>query len=67
MLFERTSRGMPLTADGRRLAAKAEQTLAAHREFLAEAKRLDGRLTGSLRIGANSNSNAQMAQQLSRC
>lgn len=55
-LFERTSRGMSLTADGERLLAKAEQTLAAHRELLDEATRLKGRLVGKLRLGAGSNS-----------
>jgi molybdate transport repressor ModE-like protein len=36
-LFERTSRGMSLTADGRRLLAKAEHALAAHQDLLEEA------------------------------
>lgn len=35
--FERTPRGMSLTRDGQRLLAKAEQTLAAHQELMAEA------------------------------
>jgi DNA-binding transcriptional LysR family regulator len=56
-LFERTSRGMSLTHDGQRLLAKAEQALAAHQEFMAEAARLKGRITGRLRLGAGSNSN----------
>jgi len=55
-LFERTSRGMSLTADGRRLLAKAEQTLAAHQELMAEAARSRGTLTGRLRLGAGTNS-----------
>jgi len=55
-LFDRTARGMSLTADGQRLFAKAEQTLAAHRELLAEATRIKGRLTGRLRLGTASNS-----------
>lgn len=54
-LFERTARGMSLTGDGQRLLAKAEQTLAAHRELLDEATRLKGHLTGRLRLGAGSN------------
>ncbi len=53
-LFERTSRGMSLTADGRRLLDKAEQTLAAHRALLEEAARGKGELTGRLRLGAGS-------------
>lgn len=55
-LFERTPRGMSLTADGRRLLSKAEQTLAAHQELLAEAGRTKGELSGRLRLGAGTNS-----------
>ncbi len=55
-LFERTARGMSLTSDGQRLLAKAEQTLAAHRELLNEASRQRGELRGKLRLGAGSNS-----------
>ena len=55
-LFERTSRGMALTADGDRLLAKAEQTLAAHRALLEEAARSKADLRGRLRLGAGSNS-----------
>jgi DNA-binding transcriptional LysR family regulator len=52
-LFERTARGMSLTAEGQRLLAKAEGTLGAHRELMAEATRLKGHLTGTLRLGAS--------------
>lgn len=55
-LFERTSRGMALTAEGKRLLAKAEQTLAAHRALLEEAARGKTELRGKLRLGAGSNS-----------
>lgn len=55
-LFERTARGMSLTHDGQRLLAKAEQTLAAHDELMAEAMRSKGELRGKLRLGAGSNS-----------
>lgn len=55
-VFERTPRGMSLTAEGQRLLAKAEETLLAHRGLLEEASRIKGRLTGKLRVGANSNS-----------
>lgn len=55
-LFERTPRGMRLTGDGQRLLAKAEQTLAAHRDLMAEATRIKGRLTGKLRLGAGGRS-----------
>lgn len=54
-LFERTPRGMTLTAEGKRLLVKAEQTLGAHRDLLAEATRLKGHLAGRLRLGAGTN------------
>jgi DNA-binding transcriptional LysR family regulator len=63
-LFERTSRGMILTSDGHRLLAKAEQTLAAHRDLLAEATRIKGRLTGKLRLGAGANSSSDLIGRL---
>lgn len=63
-LFERTARGMTLTKDGQRLLAKAEQTLRAHREFVEEAVQIRGQLTGKLRIGGGSNSNAAVVGQL---
>jgi len=63
-LFERTSRGMNLTADGRRLLAKAEQTLVAHQELMAEAARSRGTLTGRLRLGAGSNSSHEAIGRL---
>jgi DNA-binding transcriptional LysR family regulator len=56
-LFARTPRGMSLTSDGRRILAKAERALGAHRELMEEATRVSGRLTGKLRLGAGSNSN----------
>lgn len=64
VLFERTSRGMSLTHAGERLLARTEQTLAAHRELMAEAKRLLGHLTGKLRIGAGSNGDRQAVGKL---
>lgn len=54
-LFERTSRGMDLTADGRRLLSRAEQTLAAHQALLEEAARGKGTLAGRLRLGVGRN------------
>lgn len=63
-LFERTPRGMSLTSDGQRLLAKAEQTLAAHQELMAEATRSKGELTGKLRLGAGSNSNNEAIGRL---
>jgi DNA-binding transcriptional LysR family regulator len=63
-LFERTARGMTVTSDGRRLLAKAEQTLAAHQDLLAEAARSKTELTGNLRLGAGSTSNYQALGRL---
>jgi DNA-binding transcriptional LysR family regulator len=57
-LFERTPRGMSLTREGERLLVKAEQTLAAHQDLVDEASRIKGRVAGTLRIGAGSNSNS---------
>jgi len=64
LLFERTSRGMGLTADGRRLLAKAEQTLAAHQALLEEAARGKGELTGRLRLGAGSSTDHEAVGRL---
>mgnify|MGYP000857569295 CR=1 FL=1 len=55
-LFERTPRGMSLTPEGQRLLSKAQQTLAAHEDLMAEAARSKGELSGKLRLGAGSNS-----------
>lgn len=63
-LFERTPRGMSLTRDGQRLLDKAERTLAAHQELLAEATRSKGELTGKLRLGAGSNSSHEAVGRL---
>ena len=63
-LFERIPRGMSLTREGERLLARAEQTLAAHRELLDEATRIKGRVTGKLRLGAGSNSNNEAIGRL---
>ncbi|MEZ4410296.1 MAG: LysR family transcriptional regulator [Polyangiales bacterium] len=58
-LFERTPCGMSLTADGRRLLSKAEQTLAAHQELLAEANRTKGELgSAPTRRGTNASHEA---------
>src|SRR6185295_18433783 len=63
-LFDRTPRGMSLTHDGRRILTKAEQTLTAHQDLLAEATRIKGRLTGKLRLGAGSNSKHEATGRL---
>jgi len=64
ILFERTPKGMSLTLDGERLLAKAELTLAAHRELLEEATRIKGSLTGKLRIGAGGNVSTELLGRL---
>lgn len=63
-LFERTARGMAVTPDGRRLLAKAEQTIAAHQELMAEAARSKRELRGTLRLGAGNNSNYEAVGRL---
>jgi len=63
-LFDRTPRGMSLTADGQRLLTKVEHTLAAHRELLEEAARIKGCLSGKLRLGATNNSSAEAVGRL---
>jgi molybdate transport repressor ModE-like protein len=63
-LFDRTSRGMSLTADGRRLLTKAEQTLAAHQDLMEEAARTRETLRGRLRLGAGSNSSHEAVGRL---
>lgn len=63
-LFERTSRGMSLTADGRRLLAKAEQTLAAHQALMEEAALSREALTGTLRLGVGSNTDHEAIGRL---
>jgi len=63
-LFERTARGMSVTPDGRRLLPKAEQTIAAHQDLLAEAARSKRELIGSLRLGAGSNSAHEVVGRL---
>lgn len=64
LLFERTSRGMGLTADGRRLLARAEQTLAAHQALMEEAARGKGALAGRLRLGVGSTSSHEALGRL---
>lgn len=59
VLFRRNPRGMGLTDDGARLLAQAEAILAAHRDFLAGAQRLRGRLSGPLRIAGGGNSDPE--------
>ncbi len=55
-LFERTPRGMRLTAHGALLLPRAEDAVAAHANVLSEAARLNGGLAGGLRVGLGANS-----------
>lgn len=63
-LFERTPRGMSLTRAGQRLLGKAEQTLASHDELMAEARSSKGEPSGTLRLGAGSNSSPEAIGRL---
>ena len=49
-LFERTPRGMSLTANGAQLLERAGRIMALHREFIEEARRIKGdqMLTGKV-------------------
>ncbi len=50
-LFDRTAKGLELTRDGRSLLVKAEQVLASLEDFSQAARRLTGKIRGTLRIG----------------
>lgn len=50
-LFVRTSKGMELTRDGEALVAKAEKVQAALAEFGQTARRVNGNVRGTLRLG----------------
>lgn len=64
VLFERTPRGMSLTNDGAKLLTKADQMVSMHREFIDEAKRIKGRLSGKVRLGSIRNPSAQILGKL---
>ncbi|WP_168734333.1 LysR family transcriptional regulator [Pseudothauera nasutitermitis] len=53
-LFKRTPKGMRLTSIGEDLLPRARQTLAEAGAFVQHARSLRGELTGSVRIGLNS-------------
>jgi len=63
-LFERTPRGMSLTAQGLALLAKAEQLLALHQEIKTDARQLTGQLSGRVRLGSNRTPSAQVLSKL---
>ncbi|CAD0187188.1 Cyn operon transcriptional activator [Ruegeria sp. THAF57] len=50
-LFHRTSKGVELTRDGEALVAKAEKVQSALSEFGLTARRINGNVRGSLRLG----------------
>ncbi len=50
-LFERSARGMRLTAPGSLLLGEAEKALAAASGVIAQARQLQGQLSGELRLG----------------
>jgi DNA-binding transcriptional LysR family regulator len=50
-LFSRTSKGVELTRDGEALVAKAEKIQAAIAEFGQAARRINGNVRGTLRLG----------------
>ncbi|AWI78992.1 LysR family transcriptional regulator [Parazoarcus communis] len=52
-LFDRTPKGMQLTAAGEQLLDRAQRTLAAAGDFLHHAKGMQNELLGSIRIGLN--------------
>ncbi len=54
-LFDRTSKGMRLTAHGKILIEKAHQILNATNELRIEASTLSGELAGVIKIGLNTN------------
>jgi DNA-binding transcriptional LysR family regulator len=63
-LFERTARGMNLTGNGAKLLPKAEQILSMHREFVEEAQRIKGQVSGKIRLGANRSTSAELLGKL---
>jgi len=52
-LFDRTPKGMQLTAAGEQLLERAQRTLAAAGELLDEARAMQDELVGEVRIGLN--------------
>ncbi len=54
-LFERTSKGMLLTNDGKALREKAQLVLNASNELKLKARTLQGELTGQAKLGLNAN------------
>ncbi len=63
-LFNRTAKGMSLSAQGSALLAKAEQLLQLQKELLLDAKGLKADLHGCVRLGSNRGSSAKLLGQL---
>lgn len=64
VLFERTPRGMSLTGNGAKLLGKAEQMIAMQRDFIDEARRIKGRVSGKIQLGSNRSTSAQVLGRL---
>lgn len=64
VLFERTPRGMSLTGNGAKLLAKAEQMIAMQRDFIDEAKRIKGGVSGKIHLGSNRSTSARLLGKL---
>lgn len=65
-LFERGSRGMTLTEEGRILHTHAAEVVAGAETMLARARELHGRKFGTVRIGLNTDGSFLRAGRLSR-
>jgi DNA-binding transcriptional LysR family regulator len=64
VLFERTPRGMSLSGHGTKLLARAEQMIAMQRDFIDEARRIKGRVSGKILLGSNRSTSAQVLGKL---
>lgn len=63
-LFERTPRGMSLSGHGAKLLARAEQMIAMQRDFIDEARRIKGKVSGKILLGSNRSTSAQVLGKL---
>jgi DNA-binding transcriptional LysR family regulator len=64
VLFERTPRGMSLTGNGAKLLARAEQLIGLHRDFLDEANRVKGRVSGKIHLVTSRSTSAEVLGKL---
>ena len=64
VLFERTPRGMSLSGHGTKLLARAEQMIAMQRDFIDEARRIKGLVSGKIHLGSNRSTSAQALGKL---